>query len=38
MILGAPLLDFKCPFPKPIGKNVLAIGMHLFWMSCRGFA
>ena len=26
------------PFPKPIGSNVLAIGMHLFGMSYRGFA
>ena len=37
MILGAPLLEIKFPFPKPIGSNVLAIGMHLFGMSYRGF-
>ena len=31
MILGAPLLDFNCLFPKPImAKNVLAIGAHPF--------
>ena len=31
MILGAPLLDFSCLFPKPIiTKSVLAIGAHLF--------
>ena len=31
MILGAPLLDFSCLFPKPImAKNVLAIGAHFF--------
>ena len=31
MILGAPLLDSSCLFPKPImAKNVLATGANLF--------
>ena len=31
MILGAPLLDSSCLFPKPImAKKVLATGPHLF--------
>ena len=31
MILGTPLLDSSCLFPKPMrAKNVLATGSHLF--------